>query len=59
MFEDNDVDDSDDEFEGFESDWKTGRITTVIDGVFSTTRQDLPADATPLQAFSHIFTDEL
>lgn len=62
MFEDDDLDDSEDEFEGFESDWKTENYHRNRRRVFNRTpgvKVDLPADATPLQAFSHIFTDEL
>lgn len=62
MFQDDDEDDSDDEFEGFGGDWKTEnyhrnrrRAFNRIPGV----KVDLPVDATPLQAFSQIFTDEL
>ena len=51
MFEDDDVDDSDDEFEGFESDWKTKNYHRNQRRVFNRTpgvKVDLPADATPL-----------
>lgn len=56
-------DDDGDEFEGFDSDWKTENYhRNPPRSVFNRTpgvKVDLPADATPLQAFNHIFTEEL
>ena len=62
MFEDEDSDDDNEEFEGFESDWKTENYHHNRRSAFNRkpgVKVDLPADATPLQVFNQIFTEEL
>ncbi|KAK0137988.1 PiggyBac transposable element-derived protein 4 [Merluccius polli] len=62
MFEDEDSDDDNKEFKGFESDWKTENYHHNQRSAFNRkpgVKVDLPADATPLQAFNQIFTEEL
>ena len=62
MFEDEDSDDDNEEFEGFESDWKTENYHHNRRSAFNRkpgVKVDLPADATPLQVFNQIVTEEL
>ncbi|KAL2095551.1 hypothetical protein ACEWY4_007699 [Coilia grayii] len=51
-----------DDFEGFATEWRTDNYSSTSQTFFNRTpgvKVNIPADATPLQVFSHIFTEEL